>query len=388
MKLINQCNLYIALWCLYLLQGTAYTSGSWISVTVLAIVIVMSFFHVIKVSLIKKKPMYIKGLTVLLSLFVLYGAILIMTDGFRSSGMNSKPTIDYLKGFFISLLPIYSFYYYSIQGQLNRKVLLFWVPIFFIVAVLLYYRIQREALEAMIYYSENITNNAGYLFLSLIPCLYIYKSKSIQILGIVICLLFVLYGMKRGAILLSVVAVAVFYFQNAKKLSPNRRLLFSIGVVIIGVILLNYLQDSLFQNDYFNLRFEQTLEGNTSGRDEIYNTLIDSYWNDFNPIQQLIGIGAYGSLKTTGMFAHNDWIEILINQGLAGLIIFIYYWFCFFKTTRDNSISSQSRDLIFLVFIITFMRSFFSMSISDNTIFMSSILGFGLANGWDNKQHL
>ena len=189
--LLTQSNVYFLFWCLYLLQGTLYKSGSSLSVMLIAIILLMSSYHFYKVMSRRNRPKYFIGLIALVIMFSIYGLLLFITDGQRTIGIVLRPlTINYLKNLLISLLPIFSCFYFSKKGLINRKTLLYWVPIFLIVAIFQYYRKQREEYEALLIDRDGITNNAGYIMLSLIPCMYVFKKRWIQIIGIAICFLF------------------------------------------------------------------------------------------------------------------------------------------------------------------------------------------------------
>ena len=84
------------------------------------------------------------------------------------------------------------------------------------------------------------------------------------------------------------------------------------------------ISDIMMQNDYFQTRLTSTLEGNSSGRDEIYSHIWNVF-NNSNMFHYLFGYGAQGSFIMTAKFAHSDWLELLINQGLLGFIIYINY---------------------------------------------------------------
>lgn len=77
------------------------------------------------------------------------------------------------------------------------------------------------------------------------------------------------------------------------------------------------------ESDYFNHRIEQTLEGDSSNRDVIYGGLIIHFLDETNALKLFLGNGAQATLKIHGGFAHNDWLELLINNGIIGALIYI-----------------------------------------------------------------
>ena len=77
-------------------------------------------------------------------------------------------------------------------------------------------------------------------------------------------------------------------------------------------------------------------------------------------------------------YAHNDWLEIAVNQGLLGLIIYAFYWLVFYKTWK-NAINSDAKTIFVLTILMLFAKSIFSMSYGAMTYVSASILGYALA---------
>ena len=179
-QLCSKCNIYVGLWLLYNLQGILYSSGGLLSQVLLAIILVWSIFYFFKVNLIQSFPIYIKGLNILLIMFCIYGTFLIISGKqlyISEVGVTNVRNIDYLKSILISLLPIYPMYYYARRNQFTYKHLYIWFYFFLIVVLLQYFRTQREMLDIVT--ADEVTNNSGYLFVSLLPCLVIYRRKRL-----------------------------------------------------------------------------------------------------------------------------------------------------------------------------------------------------------------
>lgn len=382
----NPCNIYLLFWCAYLLQGTLYPSGGLLSQGLLVIILVLSIRHTLLVLGDKSKPRYFTGLLILLSMHIIYGLVLFATDGATTNGLVKRPpTYFYLKSFLISLLPIFSFYYYVQKGHLNQRVYRQWVAVFLIVAILEFFRIQRESLLNMAFNDEGITNNGGYVMLSLIPCFLVFRKSWQQLVCILTVIVFVMASMKRGAILTTGIVVFAYLFQHYRSLNNWERLFYFVSILIAGLIGLSIFKDTLLTNDYFNLRVQQTLEGDSSGRNDIYRYLIDYYKYSTSFFHQLVGLGADGTIKISPKYAHNDWLEVLINQGLLGIVVMLVYWTQFVKTCRNKAYSIVSHNVLLLILILTFIRTLFSMSIGDNSVYLTSALGFALADGYNSN---
>ena len=383
-QLFSQCNIYIGLWLLYNLQGTLYTSGSLLSQVLLAIILVWSLFFFFKVNLRQSLPAYVKGLNLLLIMFVFYGTLLIISGKqlyISETGVSSVRNIDYLKSIFVSLLPIYPMYYYSSRNQFTYRHLYIWLYFFIVVVFLQYFRTQREML--MMTTSDKITNNSGYLFVALLPCLAVCKRKKlVQYILLSVFVFFILASVKRGAILIGIIAsvfIIIYNILNSSRKTRIWTLLLSILILCISWQAVSHMSET---SEYFLLRMEQTFEGNDSNRTLMYQNLYDVFKTQSTFMQMLFGRGAWGTLTVNMNFAHNDWLEILINQGLIGILVFIVYWVSFYKECRNAKRSPSSRFCLFLIFFICISKTIFSMSYSDMNIYLVSVLGLALADGF------
>ena len=144
-------------------------------------------------------PPYIKGLNLLVLMFSIYGFAHIINNPsvvhYAVSGV-SMASYNYIKSIYLSILPIYAFYYFSLKGYLTAERLRWWAVVFCISCVISYYIYMQQAMEALLARGssrEEITNNAGYLFLSLIPIWVVYRRKPLlQYAGLAFCMAFIL----------------------------------------------------------------------------------------------------------------------------------------------------------------------------------------------------
>lgn len=391
---ITQCNFYIIGWLLYYLQGLILgTSGSLFSRVLLLCLLGISIYNFVLVNVKYKTPIYIKGLNTLIVMFMLYGIILLLSgkDLYIMEGFAGKvQNFDYIKTILISLLPIYSFYHYTINDQLNSKNIKIWGILLFIGAILCFYQAQEaytQKLLAGLVTDEEFTNNAGYYIISAMPLIILYREKPLLHFALLlVAFVFVLTSLKRGAILIGSIATIYIFFVNMKNNEDTKKrwaILSFFLFVLIGIACSYYLLEN---SEYAYVRLERTLEGDDSFRSEYYAHLWDVFIHESSTIQMLIGRGAWGTLTVNDNYAHNDWLEILINQGLMGIFIYAIYWLCFLKKTYEDIPSSKERTIITLALLLTFSKTFFSMSYSDLSIFTSLPFGFALANGITSKK--
>lgn len=381
----NRCDFFLVAWVLYYLQGIVYSEGGAISITLLGMNLLISANCALKVLQWKKKPTYFKGFNMLMLLFTIYGFALIVSSPstlyYPISG-KTMPSYNYIKSIYLSLLPIYPFYYYTKTGYLTVERLQIWGLVFLASVTLSYFQNQREVLEELLesgYKAEEITNNSGYLFLSCLPLLVLYRKKPlIQFAALAFVMAFIVMGMKRGAIIIGLVATVYFMWQAITKSKGKTRFLFitlSVGICVGAVF---FFIHQMSTSDYMMSRIESTMQGNSSGRDKLYSYFWRYFTEEANALHYLIGRGANGTLEIYYNYAHNDWLEIAVNQGLLGLIIYAFYWLGFYKTWK-YAINSDAKTILALLLFIFIAKTMFSMSYADMTYVSTSLLGYALA---------
>lgn len=383
---LNRCDWFLIAWVIYYLQGIAYPAGGEISVGLLAVNLFVSMVYMIKVMQMPNNSAYFKGLNLLIMLFTIYGIVYVVANpllvSYPQSGMI-MPSYNYLKSVYLSLMPIYPFYYFARKGYLTASRLSKWGVVFFVSVILSYFKMQQEALEQkweINSAADEVTNNAGYLFLSCVPLVVVYKARPIlQYAALTLIMVFIVIGMKRGAIFLGAVVFLYFMFQTIKNSKGKYRFFFLILSITlcIGTICLFIYQ--MENSDYMMRRIENTMEGNSSHRDDIYSY----FWNYFvsaaTPLQFLFGRGANGTLEIYYNYAHNDWLEIAVNQGVLGILVYVSYWKNLFKTWKSAT-NIDARTILAVTILIYFAKTLFSMSYADMTFVNTSVLGYALAN--------
>lgn len=385
MTKLNRCDWFIIAWVLYYLQGVLYPTGGAISTGLLGINLLVSIYCAIKIWKMPNNPPYIKGLNLLVLMFTIYGFALILmspsTIYYRMSGM-SMASYNYIKAIYLSILPIYAFYYFSLKGYLTAERLRWWAVVFCISCVVSYFIYMQQSMEALLERGssrEEITNNVGYLFLSLIPVWVLYRKKPLlQYTGLAFSMAFLLMGMKRGAIAIGGVVFIYLIWQIIRNTRGKQRAIVILLTATLAIVGVYFVIDMMTSSDYFMQRLEDTKEGNSSGRDSLYSFFWTYFTEKADAIQYLFGRGANGTLEIYYNYAHNDWLEIAVNQGLLGIIVYAFYWKKLYSTWRKST-NIEAKTILALVGIIYFAQTLFSMSYGDMTYVSTSVLGYALA---------
>lgn len=392
-KIINNpCNVYISLLAFYSMQGTIIpTGGSALSQMIALITMLMGLYYTVKTMQMKGKPLYFKGLNFLFLTLVVYGVILLFSDHqFIVKARlfdNEVSKSSYLKSLFLSFPNIYTFYYFSKKNLLTESSLRKWVIAFIGIAIFRFFDYQITTLQTMLLNGSNaeeVTNNMGYLFVALIPGVVLFKNNvKLQYCLLIICMTFVMMGMKRGSIIVGVLSLIYYLYFNFKynnRVSKGKVVFFSILLIVAAYFITEHMMES---SDYFMNRIAQTKEGNSSGRNEIYEHFWNHFKNEMDTFKFLFGNGANATLDIGVNYAHNDWLEIAINQGVLGLVVYAIYWLCFLRTIKSIRYKNTAKLVLSLTFISFFIMTLFSMSYTEYSIFSCTVFGYYLAHCWD-----
>lgn len=254
----------------------------------------------------------------------------------------------------------------------------------FLASYILDYSFNTQQMIA--YYAElgsnrvEFTNNSSYQFLLLFPFLYFYKSKWIQAGFALSILYFLLIGMKRGAIIIGVLCMLIYLAHNWQKIKHTKNvLLYIVGTILILSLFISFMTKELSGSEYFLERVQQTLEGDSSGRDIIYSAIWHTVWDSGNLFYLIFGRGANATVEVTGgWFAHQDWLETLCDTGLIGILILLSFYLAIYKECiRAKRMGLDSiYQPFFLMLVICVFKSFFSMSIQDMQVCQTMILGY------------
>ena len=321
---------------------------------------------------------YMKALSVLVVVFLIYGSLLIMVGVDSSWKLSGDWGLLFINDYVISLIPIFVFFYFGVTSQIDEN----WfskVCVLFIICAFIEYNSARVALvlNNVSESSESFVNNMGYSLISLIPVLLFLKRPIIQYTVIILIYVFVLFSYKRGAIITCSVAFLLFLFLRVKEQWKTNKvilLILSLGAIIIGA---QYLQNMFTQDDVFQARYLKSFEGG-SHRESLYPEIMNYLFNDNNAFTFMFGNGAYATCKYFASMAHNDWLEFAMDFGLVGLILYIRYWIALYETAKQSrrGESKEVSDAILLFAIIYLIPTVFSMSFSSINIYSGSVMGF------------
>lgn len=377
-KIFNIANLYILLWCLYTLQGVLIPVGSFVSRTVFVVIMLISLYYAYVFFTTQKATRYFRAMNMLLIMFIVYGIILLMF-GQTVKGLKVVSNHTYLQHTLMSFLPVYPFYIFSQKGLIHKKMLLIWLLVFVFLVTLKYNYQEQIILENYVW--EETVNNIAYVVLVLLPLICLFENrKIIQYVLFGYCMFLILSSFKRGAILIGAFCFVLFMFYSLKSTKGIKKIVIVLGGLVVIAVGYYYIMNLLETSDLFNRRLEATMEGDSSGRDSLYSAFWRIFSTEKNPLRFLIGYGANGTLALVGQYAHNDWLELAIDNGLLGIVLYLNYWICFAKTWRSNENLAPTIRFVFgMTLFIAFAKTLFSMSYTNTPFYVTLTIGYCLA---------
>lgn len=370
--------IYLTLLFLIFSKDILYPSGSILSVMIQAATLVISIVYLIKSLLktsIEKKAFYWIWISILLlhlTMFYLAYSGIFGVYGFNGIGR-------FLGILFVSLsfFPIY----YLKQRYANiDKYFLYFIVVMLLLSISKFFISRSEILETRGLEEADIVSNASYLFAFLFPYIYFFQKK--KWVGLVSCFIFLFFSIiasKRGAfisILLSTV-IYLYYYITSIKSSKTKAIKYSLSftVILAGLI---YLIEILLKNNFILERLTNYSDGG-SGRDIIYSNLFNAWWNNDSIINFFIGYGFQSSLKLSGLglFAHNDWLELLINYGFLGIPLYFLLFILCILYIVDSKNPRMHRYLLTSVVVLWLVTSIVSMNyMNSQSILQSMILAY------------
>ena len=362
---------------MYYAQGSFYAHGSSLSLSLLLVLLLWSFYYVYKVNRAVRTTSFIRFLNFLIFFISVYGIYNIFTQvDFVESGDGYENSYSQLRDWYKGLLPIYAYYYFSYKGTVNKEWFTRWIFVFTATAIVQYFVYQKDQLTMILEMGSRqteITNNTGYIIVSLLPAIVFVEKKWLQYMLVAIVIIFSLSAMKRGALLVGSMALVVFFYNTFKNSSTKDKFFLLMGLAVVSTMAIYYVGYMMESSSYFIDRLDATKSGE-SGRNFTY--IYNKYIEQDSLIYILFGRGIMGTLELMQIRAHNDWLEFLINFGIVGLLVFGIFWKKMWSDICKIDKNTEIWVAALVFFTINFLKTFFSMSLGTLTIYSSAVFAY------------
>ncbi len=273
-------------------------------------------------------------------------------------------TISFYQLVLYSLVSIFPAVYLSKKKLLTIAMLRWFFYVAWPLSILSYFDQFNMLMETL--GSERVVNNMAYTVLAIAP--FAVNTKPMIKYGYFLSA-FVLCMMsgKRGAALLMLLLVALVIVRGMASMKWWKKIGF-IGIVMGCFIAVS----SYYANDFFVLQ-ERLADGATdSSRWVIWNSIWDSWIQSDSMGQLLFGHGFMSSVKDAGIFAHNDWFEMLLSLGAFGILLLWLLLFVLCRARRYLRYDMSLLTMLDIAIIIMLFKSLVSMGLFsiDGSIFM------------------
>lgn len=291
-----------------------------------------------------------------------------------SSILGKTSTFTFFREFCGAVFPALGMYYLARKGQISLKLLTYFFYSIFIAAIIAFF---YETITLMIDLNkQEITSNASYRFVYIMPFVVFIKGKIRIALLWVTAISLAVISVKRGAILGLTLECTLYYWWSYR--ASRHKMYYLLGIFLICMIGGHYLYEYYENDEYIQMRVEDTLEGKTSGRDSLITKLVHHY-GEAGIVEMFKGAGFAQTLRIAGNYAHNDWMELLIDCGAVGLICYALFYGALLRSIRYSK--NDFLKIQWLLFIAFFPTSFYSMvffseASSIGFIWLGFVLGY------------
>ncbi|WP_180109526.1 MULTISPECIES: O-antigen ligase [unclassified Acinetobacter] len=355
----------------YLSQGFVIPKGTVFTQISLLLIFIISIYYGYKVILLEAhRSLFIGAWSALL--------ILCMVGYLITLDIGNPYYFSQIKAILLFLLPLFPFYYLAKNGKLTEKHLLRFFLLMFLVTILNFNYSEKLILLSRDNDSSDVVNNLAYQFVLLIPYLFMVKRNLVSILFFGIIFSFIIQGSKRGALIVGVLISLFFIYHRLSMIDHKYRVRSYILLTFCMGFLVFYLYKYFLSNEYLINRFSRIDDGG-SGRDIIYSSLLGAWYNSDNILNFIFGYGFSSTLdlSSTGNFAHNDWLEILINFGLLGFFLYILIFLGLLKIVYKEKFKKEYKLVLLAIIFMWFLITLFSMVFNSySSVIITLLIAF------------
>lgn len=366
---------------IYELQGVLYPTGSIISqvslFVYLAIGIYTLFMTFYKNRRVPPKVVIIWALFYLMNVicFVLSPKVV---NGILYEQIGTVSTLGQFKNISAFLLTFLSIYYYTVKCRITNKTIFVIGIAFFLLSVVRFYYDRDAKMDLL--GEDMIVNNTAYLLVATIPFIPFFfdRNKFLSFIILAITVTLVVQGTKRGAIVCMFASTLVFIIYSLKdaKLSFFNKLLIMVMVVAAGY----FFMDSFTSNELLQARLYKTQHEGVGVREYAYVYLWDYWLNRSSTLSMVFGHGSAQTVTAWGNYAHNDWLELLINNGIVGVVLYALLFVSIIKYALGMKDDRYKLSTLLCV-TIWFCQTIYSMGFTDlSGVFYTFLLGILIGN--------
>lgn len=307
--------------------------------------------------------------------------IILYTVGLFISSIKYSYTISHFSGvfksFYVRGIPCFIAGILMREKRMLKKIELFFVPIILVVAISLVLVLIKNPTSSMMLYAslgidrQTLSYVSSYFIAFIfyyyfnfdeLECIALFKSFIFRLLigcALLICIFSLFAGGGRGAMCV-VIAILLYYLISYKPHGSKRGLIFGVFIICIFIIAFRFLSTtSIFSQGYNRIInfFMGSQDQSSKERMYLYSSAIQLFQD--NPF---LGYGVGGSLGELNIWSHNVFLDIMIDYGILGLLVFaITVILSFYRILKLTKIS-RSEEIAFIFGLCSFIELLFSGS--------------------------
>lgn len=315
---------------------------------------------------------HLKNISKINFVLIFYIFILGVTSILQSNNiqLNLKDYIYFVTFILFCTAIRYSEFLYIIEKNLfkNRKLIFFNIILMQLILLIsifskqAYYKEWGDVSSYFTGFTPMPHVIASICFCLLLMIMFYYKrlSKKRKVNYLLIIPIICIFMSGARSYLLPTLILIIYYLSSEFGFKKIFLLIFCFSPIIIIFILNSSMVDKFIYAIEFEFGKESIISRLTSGRSDMWISLLHSYNENYNFLQKIIGSSfdtIYTILfRTTGMnvWAHNDIINTLMSSGLFGVITYLVSFKNIFKINRKfDKYSKRVFIVIYLLFMLT-----------------------------------
>lgn len=231
---------------------------------------------------------------------------------------------------------------------------------------------------------NDVVVNTSYIFSYLIPFVFFVKNRFKELIVLALISVMLVIGAKRGAMLVGFLGVMIWFVYSFINLRGGFSGLMNRGFYLLLVVFPLMSAFLYFFSSYgiiYSRLIALTQGEGGSGRSEMYQNVFHAWLNSDSVFNLIFGFGYAASRSFTGngLYAHNDWLESLINFGFLGFLVYLVFWLICLKVVFFNKLGNRLYNYqLFSVVAICLLATMFSMVYSayGSASYAMGLLGY------------
>lgn len=301
---------------------------------------------------------------------------------FFASFLWMSPAMTQIGNIMCAMLAFPTFIYLGRKGVLTERFMLVAMVVLTACSIPVYFHMMHSKMAIL--GNSSVTVNASTYFLLILPLCILFYRKKCSLIVYIICMIFIMMSGKRGNLVGA--AIPSIFFLYLKYKDAKKSFLKLIPYILGVCIGLYYGTEFLLSSEQMMLKLTIMMEGDSSGRDVILSHLWNVWYNSNDIISYIFGYGYDGTLQNGGMYAHNDWMELLICSGLIGVVAYLAIFFSLFSFFLKRK-SFLQQSVLISICTIWLLKTLVSMGYTDDSLaFLAIPLAYIYTQSY-NKQY-